>query len=126
MTIESKYLSSSHESPLKGYDYDKDNHGNSILKMNSWFVWKQRLWGFLGGLGVLALIVLSLMIDTWIDNGCPMPWDEKKVPPTEATTENQDKGQESQNTEDNTNTSESPTLEDAINYLDKNNVWSKS
>lgn len=126
MTIESKYLSSSHESPLKGYDYDKDNHGNSILKMNSWFVWKQRLWGFLGGLGVLALIVLSLMIDTWIDNGCPMPGDEKKVPPTEATTENQDKGQESQNTEDNTNTSESPTLEDAINYLDNNNVWSKS
>ena len=130
MTIESKYLSSTHESPLKGYDYDQDYHGNSILKMNSWFVWKQRLWGFLGGLGVLALIVLSLMIDTWIDNGCPMPWDEKKVPPTEATTTDGTNEQVSQATEVNDSATatdtETYTLEDALKYLDEKTVWTKS
>lgn len=126
MTIESKYLSSSHESPLKGYDYDY--HGNSILKMNSWFVWKQRLWGFLGGLGVLAFIVLSLMIDTWIDNGYPMPWDEKKVPPTEAPAAGGSNEQESQVTEENSSVTATNTytLEDAVKYLDEKTVWTKS
>lgn len=123
MTIESKYLPSN--SPLTGYEYDEYS-GGKILRLSSWFVWKQRLWGFLGGLGVLALIVLFLIIDTWIDNGCPMPWDEKKVPPTEAFTIDQSEGQESQNLEDNSNVFESVTLDDAIKYLDEKNVWSKS
>lgn len=128
MTIESKYLSSNHESPLKGYDYDQDYHGNSILKMNSWFVWKQRLWGFLGGLGVLALIVLSLMIDTWMDNGCPMPWNEKKVLQTEVSAAGGSTEQESQEPKVNSNvtTSEPYTLVDAVKYLDGKKVWTKS
>ena len=130
MTIESKYLSSTHESPLKGYDYDQDYHGNSILKMNSWFVWKQRLWGFLGGLGVLALIVLSFMIYNWIENGCPMPWDEKKVQPKEATTTDGTNEQVSQATEVNDSATatdtETYTLEDALKYLDEKAVWTKS
>jgi len=128
MTIESKYLPSTQESPLKGYDYDQDYHGNSILKMNSWFVWKQRLWGFLGGLGVLALIVLSLMIDAWIDNGCPMPWDEKKVPPTEASAvgvSNEQGSQVAEESESNADT-DTYTLEAAVKYLDEKAVWTKS
>ena len=128
MTIESKYLPSTQESPLKGYDYDQDYHGNSILKMNSWFVWKQRLWGFLGGLGVLALIVLSLMIDAWIDNGCPMPWDEKKVPPTEAPAvgvSNEQGSQVAEESESNADT-DTYTLEAAVKYLDEKAVWTKS
>lgn len=128
MTIESKYLSSTQESPLKGYDFDQDYHGNSILKMNSWFVWKQRLWGFLGGLGVLALIVLSLMIDTWIDNGCPMPWDEKKVPPTEAPVAGVSNEQGSQVAEESESAADTDayTLEVAVKYLDEKTVWTKS
>lgn len=128
MTIESEYLSSTQESPLKGYDFDKDYHGNSILKMNSWFVWKQRLWGFLGGLGVLALIVLSLMIDTWIDNGCPMPWDEKKVPPTEAPVAGVSNEQGSQVAEESESAADTDayTLEAAVKYLDEKTVWTKS
>lgn len=128
MTIESKYLSSIQESPLKGYDFDQDYHGNSILKMNSWFVWKQRLWGFLGGLGVLALIVLSLMIDTWIDNGCPMPWDEKKVPPTKALAAGVSNEQGSQVTEESISAADTDTytLEAAVKYLDEKTVWKKS
>lgn len=128
MTIESKYLSSTQESPLKGYDFDQDYHGNSILKMNSWFVWKQRLWGFLGGLGVLALIVLSLMIDTWIDNGCPMPWDEKKVPPTEAPVAGVSNEQGSQVAEESESAADTDayTLEAAVKYLDEKTIWTKS
>ena len=127
MTIESKYLPSTHKSPLKGYDYDQDYHGKSILKMKSWFVWQQRLWGFLGGLGVLALIVLSLMIDTWIDNGYPMPWDEKKEQPTEATTTGETDEQGSQVTENDSASATKPyTLEDALKYLDEKEVWIKS
>lgn len=124
MTIESKYLPSTHESPLKGYDYDQEN---SILKMNSWFVWKQRLWGFLGGF-VLALIVLFLKIDTSKDNGYPMPGDEKKVQPTEATTTGGTNEQESQVTEvnDSETATDTYTLEDALKYLDEKNVWTKS
>lgn len=128
MTIKSEDLPSTNESPLKGYDYDQDSHGNSILKMNSWFVWEQRLWGFLGGLGVLALIVLSLMIGTWIDNGYPMPWDEKKVQPTEATTTGGTKEQEPQVKEvnDSASATDANTLEAAVKYLDEKTVWTKS
>lgn len=128
MTIKSEDLPSTNEPPLKGYDYDQDSHGDSILKMSSWFVWEQRLWGFLGGLGVLALIVLYLMIDTWIDNGYPMPWDEKKVQPTEATTTGGTKEQEPQVKEvnDSASATDANTLEAAVKYLDEKTVWTKS
>ena len=123
MTIKSKYLSS-HESPLKGYDYEHDSQGYSILKITPWFVWKQRLLGALGGLGVLALILLSLLIYAWIDNGCPMPWDKKKEPSIEATTPNETDGQESHVSEE--SDSITCTLDDAVEYLDKKKVWKKS
>ena len=60
MTIESKYLPSGSDSPLKGYDYD-DYNGGRILKLSSWFVWKQRLLGF----GV-ALISVCLLSAAWL------------------------------------------------------------
>lgn len=125
MTIKSKYLSS-HESPLKGYDYEHDSQGYSILKITPWFVWKQRLLGAFGGLGVLALILLSLMIHAWIDNGCPMPWDKKKEPSIEATTPNETDGQVSQVSEEGDSITDTYTLDDAIKYLDQEKVWTKS
>ena len=60
MTIESKYLPSGSDSPLKGYDYD-DYNGKQILKLSSWFVWKQRLLGF-----VVALISVCLLSAAWL------------------------------------------------------------
>lgn len=118
MTIESKYLSSTRKSPLKGYDYDQDYHGDPILKMNSWFVWKQRLWGFLVGLGFLALIVLSLIISDRIY------WGEKNGSPIDTTTTDGANKQEPQGTK--LNESSTVVDEKAIKYLDEHDVWTKS
>lgn len=48
MTIESKYLPSGSDSPLKGYDYD-DYNGKQILKLSSWFVWETTFIRFCSG-----------------------------------------------------------------------------
>jgi hypothetical protein len=82
MTIESKNLPSSHESPLKGYTYDEDYHGDKILKMDSWFIWKQRLWGFLAAFVTVMLIVAFAAFDSWLDThhfkvGLP-PWEKDR------------------------------------------------
>lgn len=128
MTIESKHLPSNYDSPLKGYEFDEDNHGKKVLKLSSWFVWKQRLWGFLGGLAVCALIALSFMIYTWIDNDCILPWNEKKNKPAETFigSATSDKELDSIVQNGNTGPEEEFTIEDAINYLDSHSVWSKS
>lgn len=68
MTIESKDLSSTHESPLKGYDYDEDDHGKSILRMAPRFVWKQRLLGFGCAIGLLCVIFGIKVFDAWCDS----------------------------------------------------------
>lgn len=128
MTIESKHLPSNYDSPLKGYEFDEDYHGNKVLKLNSWFVWKQRLWGFLGTLVAIMLIIAYAAFDAWIDKGCPMLWDEKKVPPTEVPTAGGTNGQESQTTEVNGSptATDTFTLKYAVKYLDKKTVWIKS
>lgn len=79
MTIESKYLPSN--SPLTGYEYD-EYPGDKILRLSSWFVWKQRLLGFLAALAVVMLIIAYVAFNTWIDThhfkfGLP-PWEEDK------------------------------------------------
>lgn len=127
MTIQSKNLSSLYESPLKGYEYDEDDFGKKILKLNSWFVWKQRIWGFLGGLIGLALIVLSLIIYAWIDSGCPKFWDKNKDQPTE-TLASRGTEPDAEETEENgvSDSVDSSTIEDAIKYLDGNQRWTKS
>lgn len=125
MTIESKDLSSTNESPLKGYDYDQDYHGNSILKMNSWFVWKQRL---LGGLAVFAagMIIFAFMsFFSWHEThklkfkfGIP-PWEVVQKDSLQETT-----GEELSPSSD--SIVAPPSKDDAINYLDSHDVWSKS
>lgn len=83
MTLESKYLPSKLESPLKGYIYDEDYRGDKILKMDSWFVWKQRLWGFFASLGTVMIIIAFAAFDSWLDThhfklGLP-PWEKDKT-----------------------------------------------
>ena len=72
MTIKSEYLPSVYKSPLKGYDYD-DYNGNRILKLSSWFVWKQRLLGF-----GMALISVCLLSAAWLASSS-LPGMFKKV-----------------------------------------------
>lgn len=128
MTLESKYLSSNkNESPLKGYQYEDNYHGSKILKMDNWFIWKQRLWGFFGSFVVLAIIAICLMVDAWIDKGYPMPWDDKKVPQTDARIPLGDEAESGIVEEEvNTDSENTLTIEDAIKYLDLNPVWTKN
>lgn len=126
MTIKSQNLSSIHESPLKGYECDVDNFGKTVLRMSPWFAWKQRLWGFLGGLAVFALIELSLMICTWIGNGCPMPWNEKTITTETHADETTDQEIGSAIQKETSGFEVPVTSEAAIKYLDSSSVWTKS
>lgn len=125
MTIESEELSSENESPPKGYDCDHDDRGSLILKMKSWFVWKQRL---LGGLAVFAagMIIFAFMsFFSWHEThklkfkfGIP-PWEVVQKDSLQETT-----GEELSPSSDSIVVL--PSKDDAINYLDSHNVWSKS
>lgn len=135
MTIESKHLPSTTESPLKGYTYDEDYHGNKILKMDSWFVWKQRLWGFFAALITVMLIIAFAAFDSWLDThhfklGLP-PWEKDR--PTQQYTNNfqqeiEDVTHDQNNNEDNSDVHNSGdlSLNEAIQYLDNNSTWSKT
>jgi len=129
MTLESKYLPSENISPLKGYDYEDDYDTPKTLKMSQWFVWKQRLWGFLAALAAVMIIIAYHAFDVWNDThrfrfGLP-PWEEIPVeqPDTiEVRTENNDSTSIRAVKED----SDDNSLSEAIKYLDENDVWSKS
>lgn len=118
MTIESENLPSSHESPLKGYTYDEDYHGDKILKMDSWFIWKQRLWGFFAALVTVMLIIAFAAFDSWLDThhfkvGLP-PWEKNR-------TYEQSSQLEQQDSEEWTNSPESAI----VVYLNSNAQWSR-
>lgn len=123
MKIESKFLSSDNDSPLKGYKFDKDHNGNKILKLSSIFVWKQRLWGFLAVLAVVMLIIAYAAFDAWIDThhfkfGLP-PWEEDR--PTQAWQQNANNGTEDvEETDTNTQTNQQ-----ILDYLNQNDPWEK-
>lgn len=115
MIIESKYLPPKEESPLKGYDKD-----GGVLKLSSTFIYKQRLLGFLQGLGALLLICACFFIYYWIDAGYPFPFINKEK--TSAAIEERNDSREKDQNEKET----SYQLADAIKYLDNNTVWDKS
>ena len=124
MTIESEYLSSTQESPLKGYDFDQDDHENSILKMNSCFVWKQRLWGFLGALAAVMLMVACVAFYDWIDThhfkfGLP-PWEEDK--PVQTCQQNTNNDVEKAEV---TETNNQQVNQKILDYLNQNDKWAK-
>ena len=136
LTLESKYLPSKYESPLKGYDFEEEEyHGDKVLRMSSWFLWKQRLWGFFAALAFVMLIVIYAAFDAWLDShhfkwGLP-PWEENRpaqqYKPGDSTNVNDDTHNQAENqSESEQQGSVDITLEAAIKYLDNNSTWSKS
>ena len=125
MTLESEYLPSKYDSPLKGYEFEGKYHGDKVLRMSSWFVWKQRLWGFLGALAAVMLMVACVAFDAWIDThhfkfGLP-PWEEDKPAQTCQQNTNNDV-EEAEATESN----EQQVSQQILNYLNQNDKWSKA
>lgn len=135
ITVESKNLPSTNESPLKGYTYDEDYHGDKILKIDSWFIWKQRIWGFLAALAVVMLIIVYVAFDTWTDThhfkvGLP-PWEKNSSIQKLAQGDSTEAGSITQHQTNDQYESEQQgtadfTLDAAIKYLDTNYTWSKT
>ena len=134
MTIESKYLPSKCESPLKGYCFEEDPQGNKVLRLSIGFVWKQRLWGFCAALIVGILLIALTAFDAWTDThqfkfGLP-PWEEISTTPQDNSDDstsvdsiqnlNENQGKSEQDS------SEDASLDAAIKYLDNNSTWTKS
>ena len=135
MTLESKYLSSKYDSPLRGYEYEEEFHGNKVLRMSSWFVWKQRLWGFFAALAFVMLIIAYAAFDAWLDThhfkfGLP-PW-EKNRPAQQYTsggsieTDDNIQNQTGNQVESEQDDTADISLDAAIKYLDSNTTWTKS
>lgn len=123
MTIESEYLPSKYESPLKGYEFDEDYHGNKVLKLSSLFVWKQRLGGFFAALAVVMLIIAYAAFDAWIDThhfkfGLT-PWEEDR--PVQAWQQNENNGTEDVEVTD----TNAQTNQQILDYLNQNDSWEK-
>ena len=135
MTLESKYLPSQYESPLKGYEFDEEYHSNKVLRMSLWFVWKQRLWGFFAALSVCVLIIAYIALDTWLEThdfkfGLP-PWEEnssaQQYTPVDSTnTEDRTLNQADNRNESDQQGTEDISIDAAISYLDTNTTWSKT
>ena len=125
MTLESEYLPSKYDSPLWGYEFEEKYPGDKMLRMSSWFVWKQRLWGFLGALAAVMLMVACVAFDAWIDThhfkfGLP-PWEEDK--PAKTWQQNPNNGAEEAEV---TETNDQQVNQQILNYLNQNNQWAKA
>ena len=125
MTLESEYLPSKYDSPLKGYEFEGKYHGDKVLRMSLWFVWKQRLWGFLGALAAVMLMVACVAFDAWIDThhfkfGLP-PWEEDKPAQTYQQNTNNDV-EEAEVTE----TNDQQVNQQILDYLNQNDQWAKA
>ena len=134
MTIESKYLPSKYESPLKGYCFEEDSQGNKVLRLSIGFVWKQRLWGFCAALIVGILLIALTAFDAWTDThqfkfGLP-PWEEisttQQDNSDDSTSVDSTQNQNENQVESEQNSSEDASLDAAIKYLDNNSTWTKS
>ena len=135
MTLESKYLSSKYDSPLRGYEFEEENHGNKVLRMSLWFVWKQRLWGFFAALAIVMLIIAYAAFDAWLDThhfkfGLP-PWEEDRPAQQynlegSAETDDSIQNQADNQVESGQNGTADISLDAAIKYLDGNSTWTKS
>lgn len=134
MTIESKYLPSKYESPLKGYCFEEDTQGNKVLRLSIGFVWKQRLWGFCAALIVGILLIALTAFDAWTDThqfkfGLP-PWEEisttQQDNSDDSTLVDSTQNQNENQGESEQNCSEDASLDAAIKYLDNNSTWTKS
>lgn len=125
MILESKYLSSKYDSPLKGYEFEEYYHGNKVLRMSSWFVWKQRLWGFLTALAAIVLIIAGAAFNAWLDThhfklGLP-PWEDNRPAPT--CNKNTNNGVEEDKV---TGTDDQQVNLQILDYLNQKEKWEKA
>lgn len=127
MTLKSKDLLPTDDSPLKGYHCDE----KGVLRLSSKFVWKQRILGFLAALGAALLIIVYIAIDAWTDThhfklGLP-PWEESTQTQTDScddtTLVTNNEYAQSQVREEAQVDSASTK---AVKYLEDNNLWEKS
>ena len=135
MTLESEYLPSKYDSPLKGYEFEGKYNGDKVLRMSSWFVWKQRLWGFISALSVVMLIIVYAAFDSWLDThhfkfGLP-PWEEERPAQHYNSGGFTETADSVQNKSDNQVESGQygtvdNSIDAAIKYLDANSTWTKS
>ena len=135
MTLESEYLPSKYDSPLKGYEFEGKYHGDKVLRMSLWFVWKQRLWGFISALSVVMLIIAYAAFDSWLDThhfkfGLP-PWEEERPAQHYNSGGFTETADSVQNKSDNQVESGQygtvdNSIDAAIKYLDANSTWTKS
>ena len=131
MTLESKYLSSKKDSPLKGYDYEEDSQGDQILKLDSWFILKQRAWGFLAALATVILFFAFEAFDAWLDThhfkfGLP-PWEEDKSAQVYQPSVEKNGNGDVDDVKD-TKVAESSEIQispQTLEYLNNNNTWSE-
>lgn len=113
--IKSKFFDFDDECPLKGYTYDNNN----IIRLSDWFIWKQRIIGFLGGTTIVFLIFFIFYLDLFF----PETHTEGKDPDIveENITEDQEVIEDSgiSDYEDNIDSL-------AIVYLDSCEVWNRN
>ena len=88
-------------------------------------MWKQRLWGFLGALAAVMLMVACVAFDAWIDThhfkfGLP-PWEEDKPAQTWQQNSNNDV-EEAEVTE----TNDQQVNQQILDYLNQNDQWAKA
>lgn len=125
IAIKSKDMPSDLNDLLTGYDYHKGRLG-----LNPWYVWKQRLFGFVAAVITALLITLYLAFDAWLDThefrlGIP-PWERKTEVSATANNATGNEDVNSNNEQSETEPEDEFSLENAIKYLDENDVWSKS
>lgn len=125
MTIKSKDFSFDNDSPLKGYKFDEDYNGNKVLKLSSWFVWKQIFLGIFAALAAAMLIIAGVALNAWIDThhfkfGLP-PWEEVRPTKTGLLDTNNDTDEAEE-----TKTDTLQVNQQILDYLNKNNQWAKA
>lgn len=125
MTIKSKDFSFDNDSPLKGYKFDEDYNGNKVLKLSSWFVWKQIFLGIFAALAAAMLIIACVALNAWIDThhfkfGLP-PWEEVRPTKTGLLDTNNDTDEAEE-----TKTDTLQVNQQILDYLNKNNQWAKA
>lgn len=123
-TIESKNLPSNGNPLLEGYESQ-----DGCLQLDPIYKWKQRFWGFAAAIIITMIAVASYAFNVWLDThrfkfGLP-PWEEIKSSP--ASHQDYSSNNEEQDSSDTIKTdSIVSSMVKAIQYLDGNDVWSKS
>ncbi len=124
-TIKSQDLPSENSPLLTGYC----EYSDGLYGLDPWYVWKQRLYGFATAVITAFLIGLYLSFDAWHDThefrwGIP-PWEKKTEEQATANTETSNEDNNSNSEQSEPETKDEFSLENAIKYLDENEVWSK-